>query len=88
MNVLICFWVDWNLGESLGKDLQASGLKSLTEIMNVVVPPISEHEIIEVQLSYDMIGYDGIETLVYRSLSKVNSFSASSKQPFLQCCVP
>lgn len=57
--------------DQLSKDLQATGLKSLTDIMNAVVPPISEHEIIEVQLSYDMIGYDGIETLVYRSLSKI-----------------
>ncbi|EGG03860.1 uncharacterized protein MELLADRAFT_78477 [Melampsora larici-populina 98AG31] len=57
--------------DQLSKDLQATGLKSLTEIMNTVVPPISEHEIIEVQLSYDMIGYDGIETLVYKSLSKI-----------------
>ncbi|KAG0151644.1 hypothetical protein CROQUDRAFT_651081 [Cronartium quercuum f. sp. fusiforme G11] len=57
--------------DQLGKDIHATGLKSLTDIMNMVAPPIAEHEIIEVQLSYDMIGYDGIETLVYRSLSKV-----------------
>ncbi|KAH9819414.1 maintenance of telomere capping protein 1 [Melampsora americana] len=57
--------------DQLSKDLQATGLKSLNDIMNAVVPPISEHEIIEVQLSYDMIGYDGIETLVYKSLSKI-----------------
>ncbi|KAA1109628.1 hypothetical protein PGTUg99_028206 [Puccinia graminis f. sp. tritici] len=57
--------------DQLGKDLQATGIKSLTDIMNMVAPPISKHEIIDVQLSYDMVGYDGIETLVYRSLSKV-----------------
>ncbi|KAI8459981.1 maintenance of telomere capping protein 1 [Phakopsora pachyrhizi] len=57
--------------DQLGKDLQASGIKSLNDIMNMVVPPISKHELIEVQLSYDMIGYDGIETLVYKTLSKV-----------------
>lgn len=57
--------------DQLGKDLQATGLKSLTDIINMVAPPISKHEIIDVQLSYDMVGYDGIETLVYRSLSKV-----------------
>jgi hypothetical protein len=39
----------------------------------MVAPPISKHEIIDVQLSYDMVGYDGIETLVYRSLSKVKA---------------
>ncbi|KAH9458611.1 hypothetical protein Pst134EB_010909 [Puccinia striiformis f. sp. tritici] len=57
--------------DQFSKDLQATGIKSLNEIMNIVVPPISKHEIIDVQLSYDMVGYDGIETLVYRSLSKV-----------------
>ncbi|OAV89386.1 hypothetical protein PTTG_03983 [Puccinia triticina 1-1 BBBD Race 1] len=57
--------------DQLGKDLQATGIKSLTDILNMVAPPISKHEIIDVQLSYDMVGYDGIETLVYRSLSKV-----------------
>ncbi|PLW05248.1 hypothetical protein PCANC_26890 [Puccinia coronata f. sp. avenae] len=57
--------------DQLGKDLQASGIKSLTDILNMVAPPISKHEIIDVQLSYDMVGYDGIENLVYRTLSKV-----------------
>jgi len=57
--------------DQLGKDLQATGIKSLTDIINMVAPPISKHEIIDVQLSYDMVGYDGIENLVYRSLSKV-----------------
>ncbi|KNZ47609.1 hypothetical protein VP01_628g6 [Puccinia sorghi] len=57
--------------DQLGKDLQATGIKSLTDIINMVAPPISKHEVIDVQLSYDMVGYDGIEDLVYRSLSKV-----------------
>jgi hypothetical protein len=41
----------------------------------MVAPPISKHEIIDVQLSYDMVGYDGIENLVYRTLSKVRRLS-------------
>ncbi|MBW0544164.1 hypothetical protein O181_083879 [Austropuccinia psidii MF-1] len=57
--------------DQLGKDLQATGIKSLTDILNMVAPPILKHEIIDVQLSYDMVGYDGIEDLVYRSLSKI-----------------
>lgn len=54
-----------------GKDLKSTTIKSLTDLLNAVAPPISEHEVIEVTLSHDMIGYDGIETLVYRGLSKV-----------------
>lgn len=46
-------------------------MKSLQDIIHAVAPPIAEHEIIEVQLSYDMVGYDGIENLVYKSLAKV-----------------
>ena len=45
-------------------------LSTLTEIMNAVAPPISEHEVIQVWLSHDMEGYEGIESLVYRSLAK------------------
>lgn len=41
--------------------------------MNVVAPPIAEHEVIQVTLSHDMIGYDGVETLVYRGLARVGS---------------
>lgn len=41
--------------------------------MNAVAPPISEHEVIQVWLSHDMEGYEGIESLVYRSLAKACS---------------
>lgn len=47
------------------------GLSTLTDILNAVAPPISEHEIIQVWLSHDMTGYDGVESLVYRSLARV-----------------
>lgn len=40
--------------------------------MNVVAPPIVEHEVIQVTLSHDMIGYDGVESLVYRALARVS----------------
>lgn len=55
----------------IGKDLKSTTLKSLTDLLNAVAPPIAEHEIIQVSLSHDMVGYDGVETLVYRGLSKV-----------------
>ena len=46
-------------------------LSTATDILNVVAPPISEHEVIQVLLSHDMQGYDGVETLVYRALLRV-----------------
>lgn len=66
----------------LGQDLKNVSLSTLTEIMNVVAPPISEHEVIKVWLSHDMQGYDGIEGLVYRSLAKVCIINACKTQVF------
>jgi len=43
----------------------------LTDLLNVVAPPISEHEVIQVWLSHDMKGYDGVETLVYRAMTRI-----------------
>jgi len=37
----------------------------------VVAPPISEYEVLEVWLSHDMKGYEGIESLVYRALARI-----------------
>ena len=56
-----------------GKDLKTGTLRSLTELLNAVAPPIAEHEVIQVSLSHDMVGYEGVETLVYRGLTKVRS---------------
>ncbi|KZT74868.1 hypothetical protein DAEQUDRAFT_753566 [Daedalea quercina L-15889] len=55
----------------LGDDFKRVGLSTLTDILNVVAPPISEHEVIQVWLSHDMAGYDGVESLVYRALSRI-----------------
>lgn len=57
--------------DKLSQDLKNVSLSTLTELMNVVAPPISEHEVIQVWLSHDMQGYEGIESLVYRSLAKI-----------------
>jgi len=57
--------------DKLGKDFKRVGLSTLNDILNVVAPPISEHEVIHVWLSHDMRGYDGIETLVYRALARI-----------------
>jgi len=57
--------------DKLGADFKRVGLSTLTDILNVVAPPISEHEVIQVWLSHDMRGYDGVETLVYRALARI-----------------
>lgn len=57
--------------DQLGKELKTTTLKSLTDLLNAVAPPIAEHEVIEVSLSHDMVGYDGVEALVYRGLAKI-----------------
>lgn len=58
--------------EKLRKDIADTGMKAMQDIMNAVAPPIAEHEVIQVNLSHDMIGYEGVETLVYRALAKVS----------------
>ncbi|GAA5828990.1 hypothetical protein JCM11251_004090 [Rhodosporidiobolus azoricus] len=57
--------------DQIGKDLKSTTLKSLTDLLNAVAPPIAEHEVIQVSLSHDMVGYDGVETLVYRGLARI-----------------
>ncbi|TFK90230.1 hypothetical protein K466DRAFT_485191 [Polyporus arcularius HHB13444] len=57
--------------DKLGQDFKRVGLSTLTDILNAVAPPISEHEVIQVWLSHDMQGYEGIESLVYRALSRI-----------------
>ncbi|CEH14536.1 Maintenance of telomere capping protein 1, Mtc1 [Ceraceosorus bombacis] len=57
--------------EKLGEDLTAASRKGWLEIINAVAPPISEHEVIQVTLSHDMIGYDGIADVVFKVLQSV-----------------
>ncbi|TFY65794.1 hypothetical protein EVG20_g5291 [Dentipellis fragilis] len=57
--------------DKLGKDFRRVGLSTLTDILNAVAPPISEHEVIQVWLSHDMKGFEGIESLVYNALTRI-----------------
>ncbi|THH32341.1 hypothetical protein EUX98_g1849 [Antrodiella citrinella] len=57
--------------DKIGQDFRRVGLSTLTDLLNVVAPPISEHEVIQVWLSHDMKGYEGVETLVYRALARI-----------------
>jgi Family of unknown function (DUF5427) len=56
-------------------------LSTLTDILNVVAPPIAAHEVIQVWLSHDLEGYDGVETLVYRALTRVILFQIRINHP-------
>lgn len=53
--------------------IRESGTKAFSDILNAVAPPISEHTVVQVYLSHDMVGYEGVETLVYRALAKVRN---------------
>ena len=64
-------WPLVNVPGRLGKDLRRVGLSTFNDILNAVAPPISEHEVIQVWLSHDMQGLDGVETLVYSALTRV-----------------
>lgn len=68
--------------DKLGQEFKTASLSRFTEIMNVVAPPITEHEFIQVWLSHDMDGYEGTENLVFRSLGRVSdiAFQASRFQ--------
>ncbi|EIN13607.1 hypothetical protein PUNSTDRAFT_56535 [Punctularia strigosozonata HHB-11173 SS5] len=57
--------------DKLSQDFKRVGLSTLTDILNVVAPPIAEHEVIQVWLSYDMQGYDGVQSIVYRALARI-----------------
>ena len=57
---------------SAGKDFRTVGISTLADILNAVAPPIAEHEVIQVWLSHDMEGYEGVESLVYKGLTRVS----------------
>ncbi|KZV77557.1 hypothetical protein PENSPDRAFT_740810 [Peniophora sp. CONT] len=59
------------LGAARLEELRRVGMGALTDILNTVAPPISEHEVLKVWLSHDLQGYDGIESLAYKSLARV-----------------
>ncbi|KAI8390940.1 maintenance of telomere capping protein 1 [Radiomyces spectabilis] len=61
--------------EKLGNEL-----RNLTQtIMETVAPPISEHEVVEVWLSHDMVGYSGLEALVYRSFARIMEYTETGQ---------
>lgn len=57
--------------EKLGEDLTKVGKRSWTEVINAVAPPISAHEVIQVTLSHDMVGFDGVPDVTFKILARV-----------------
>ena len=58
-------------GFSVGKDLVNTTSSTLTTILDTVAPPISEHETLELWLSHPMIGYAGVEGVIYRAWARI-----------------
>ncbi|KAG0353369.1 hypothetical protein BG005_007309 [Podila minutissima] len=64
--------------ENIGKI--GSDLKSLTStVLDAIALPITEHEVVEIWLAHDMVGYVGLEALVNRSFAKVMEQTAASE---------
>ncbi|GFZ47466.1 hypothetical protein JCM24511_05210 [Saitozyma sp. JCM 24511] len=57
--------------EKLRHDLVSTTTSTLTTILNTVAPPISAHETLELWLSHPMVGYQGVESVVYRAWTRV-----------------
>ena len=57
--------------DKIGHDLGAVGRRGWNDLLNAVAPPIAAHETVEVTLSHDMEGYAGVETLVFKLLTRV-----------------
>jgi len=69
-----------------GQNIQRVGLSTLNDILNAVAPPISEHEVIQVWLSHDMQGYDGVESVVYKAFAKVRVCCGFPSEVALRGC--
>ncbi|KAG0090552.1 hypothetical protein BGZ93_009249 [Podila epicladia] len=64
--------------ENIGKI--GDDLKSLTStVLDAIALPITEHEVVEIWLAHDMVGYVGLEALVNRSFAKVMEQTAASE---------
>ncbi|KAF9385641.1 hypothetical protein CPC16_007893 [Podila verticillata] len=64
--------------ENIGKI--GNDIKSLTStVLDAIALPITEHEVVEIWLAHDMVGYVGLEALVNRSFAKVIEQTAASE---------
>lgn len=56
--------------DRLAHDLATQGKHALSEVYKAVVPPLASAEVLDVWVSHDMVGYDGIADVVYAGLAK------------------
>lgn len=49
----------------------SNATSTLANIMDTVAPPISAHETLELWLSHPMLGYAGVEGVVYRAWMRI-----------------
>ncbi|KAI9636675.1 uncharacterized protein MKK02DRAFT_25746 [Dioszegia hungarica] len=57
--------------DKLRQDLLHNTQSALSTLMNTVAPPISEHETLELWLSHPLVGYAGVEGVVYRAWMRI-----------------
>ncbi|EIW67013.1 hypothetical protein TREMEDRAFT_15245, partial [Tremella mesenterica DSM 1558] len=57
--------------DKLRHDLLNNTTSALTSILNTVAPPISAHETLELWLTHPMVGYAGVEGVVYRAWLRI-----------------
>lgn len=57
--------------DKLRSDLLNQAGSTFTTLINTVAPPISAHETIELWFSHTMVGYDGVEGVVYRAWTSI-----------------
>lgn len=57
--------------DKLRHDLVNQANSTFTQFINTVAPPISAHETIELWLSHPMVGYEGVEGVVYRAWASI-----------------
>jgi hypothetical protein len=71
--------------DAAGQDILAGTSHALTELINTVAPPISEHEVVQVWMTHRMKGYDGVESVVYQGIMKVSlTPRINARSAFLQ----
>ncbi|KAK8843403.1 hypothetical protein IAR55_007060 [Kwoniella newhampshirensis] len=57
--------------EKLRHDLLHTTQSTLTSILDTVAPPISAHETLELWLTHPMVGYAGVEGVIYRAWTRI-----------------
>ena len=61
---------DANLGK-FSQDISKVGRRGWNDILNVVAPPMEAHEMVQVSLSYDLVGVSGIDSMAFRTFMRV-----------------